>query len=377
MADQPPGRVGGPLFAVALSLLAIVIGLFGSAYQDQVVSAFPFRWRGPWGPLSTPAMVFWGALLSLGLGLFFRQRADDRARADLEAATRRIESATEHIQTSVQTLPPGSFLGELADTVASNRAVVYQTLHHPAAPSTAAELSAIARKMLHALARLAYAYDDKPRVAGEPVVYTANVMDVIAPATVADWGRVAFLDRSRISEIGALLRLRADLEATAQVVPPSGEVQVAAKLLLPVPRLLPKDGGTLLALPGAPISYLDSDTTGYDDATTLGEWCRNHGDYGRGVAEQLDAYFRDGAGTEIRSFISTPLDLPGLRVGVMNIHANATCVLAGEKRYIFRALVAPMLIDLAEVVSALLAAEVAELQAAAQGATIKRDQNNV
>ena len=70
MADQPPGRVGGPLFAVALSLLAIVIGLFGSAYQDQVVSAFPFRWQGPWGPPAGPVVAFWFALLGLGLGLY-------------------------------------------------------------------------------------------------------------------------------------------------------------------------------------------------------------------------------------------------------------------------------------------------------------------
>ena len=52
------------------------------------------------------------------------QRADDAARDALQAATRRIDDATRHIQTSVQTLPPRSFLGELADTVAWNRAVV-------------------------------------------------------------------------------------------------------------------------------------------------------------------------------------------------------------------------------------------------------------
>lgn len=264
------------MLAVVLSLFAILIGLFGSAYQEQVVSAFPFRWRGPWGPPAGPVVAFWFALLGLGLGLYARQRADDAARDALQAATTRIDDATRLIQTSVQTLPPRSFLGELADTVASNRAVVYKTLHDPGTRSTAHELSAIARKMLHALAKLAYAYDHEPRVAGEPVVYTANVMD-----------------------------------------------------------------------------------------------------YGQGVADQLDAYFRDGAGTKIRSFISTPLDLPGRRVGVLNVHANATCVLAGERRYIFRALVAPMLIDLAEMVSALLVAEAAELQAAAAGATIKTETGHV
>ena len=373
MSDKQHAPVGGPLLAVVLSLFAIVIGLFGSAYQDKVVAAFPFRWQGPWGPPAGPVVAFWFALLGLGLGLYARQRADDAARDALQAATRRIDDATRHIQTSVQTLPPRSFLGELADTVVSNRAVVYKTLHQPETKPTANELSAIARKMLHALAKLAYAYDHEPRSAGEPVVYTANVMDVIAPALIADWTAVAFHDVQRTGEVGALLRLRTDLEATAHTVPSPDRVPVAAKLLLSVPAVSPKNGGKLLPLPGAPISYQAGETTGHDDATTLGELCRSEQDYGQGVADQLDAYFRAGAGAAIRSFISTPLDLPVRRVGVMNIHANATCVLAGERRYIFRALVAPMLIDLAEVVSALLAAEAAELQAADTGATIKED----
>lgn len=122
---------------------------------------------------------------------------------------------------------------------------------------------------------------------------------------------------------------------------------------------------------------MKGDTTGYDDAATLGDWCRINGDYGSGVADQLDAYFRDRAGTAIRSFISTPLDLPGRRVGVMNVHANATCVLAGDKRYVFRALVVPILIDLAEMVSALLRAEAAQLQERSGSATIGKDNSHV
>src|SRR5688572_7705546 len=116
-----PSVVDSPGFAVLLALLAIVIGLFGSAYQGEIASAFPLRLEGPWDGVSAPALVFWAALLMLGWGLYLRQHADDAARAGLQDATRRIDVATRNIETSVQTLPGRAFLDQVSEAVARSR----------------------------------------------------------------------------------------------------------------------------------------------------------------------------------------------------------------------------------------------------------------
>lgn len=350
----PKSIVDSPVFAVGLALLAILIGLLGSAYQTDIASAFPLKLSGPWGPISLPAAGFWGALALLGIGLYHRQRADDRARDELRQATLRVEEATRTIQTSVQTLPGRAFLDEVSGQVAHSRVVLDELRQASDKERKPLDISFAVRSQLKMLASLAGSYDERLKDQGRAVTYTANVFVAVGASTV-DWSRVTFSTPEDLAKTPYVLRLRADWEADNRSEP----ALIAAatdKLLLPVPSSTKMDGKWIV-LPGAPMTYMTGDSTGYDDTSTLAEWCRREGNYSSQVIKQLSEYFKDGPGKDIRSFVSAPIAVGKKRFGVVNIHADATYVLGGNRRHNFLALTAPLLFDLAELVDQLLSAE--------------------
>jgi hypothetical protein len=354
--------VDSPVFAVVLALLAILIGLLGSAYQSEIATAFPFKRRGPWGPISISAAGFWVALAVLGIGLFFRQRADDRAREELRQSTVRVEEATRTIQTSVQTLPGRAFLDEVSTQVASSRAVLDKLRRSPLRDREPIDISLGVRLLLKMLARLAASYDERLNDQGRPVTYTANVF-VAFDAAKVDWSQVVFTTPEEAKTALHVLRLRADWEADnrSELIP---NPSLTYKLTLPVPAQA-KVGEKWAALPGAPVTFLTGDSTGYDDTSTLADWCKAEGRYPTPVIQQLATYFKSGPGATIRSFISAPIAVGTQRFGVVNIHADAPFVLAGNRRHTFLAAAAPLLFDLAELVQALIDAELREGQGSA------------
>jgi hypothetical protein len=61
----------------------------------------------------------------------------------------------------------------------------------------------------------------------------------------------------------------------------------------------------------------------YLDTRTLGEWCRQEGDFPASIADAIDEYFSSMRAESVRSFISIPIKpSEGDPIGILNIHRN-------------------------------------------------------
>ena len=80
-------------------------------------------------------------------------------------------------------------------------------------------------------------------------------------------------------------------------------------------------------LPGAPRAFSERLLDIYADTHTLGQWCREKGDFSESVCTQVDNYFRSQQ--SVRSFVAVPLmQLRDTRpVAVLNIHRNSEGIL--------------------------------------------------
>jgi hypothetical protein len=97
------------------------------------------------------------------------------------------------------------------------------------------------------------------------------------------------------------------------------------------------------------MAFLTGEANGYDDATTLPEWCRNSGNFLPSVVDELELYFSPtGDGRSVRSFISRPLiGTDGHAFAVLNLHSNPTDILGkGDERMpAFVAMMTPLLLE--------------------------------
>jgi len=76
--------------------------------------------------------------------------------------------------------------------------------------------------------------------------------------------------------------------------------------------------------PGAPFAFIRNALDGYSDTNTLGEWCKNQGDFSGDIIAELEAYFATRSAT-VRSFVSLPVsrfENRELKLGVLNIHSD-------------------------------------------------------
>ena len=55
--------ISSPVYATITTVLAVIAGLLGSVYQNDIARAFPLVWAGPWGSVSGRAVVFWVSVL--------------------------------------------------------------------------------------------------------------------------------------------------------------------------------------------------------------------------------------------------------------------------------------------------------------------------
>lgn len=353
--------VGSPAFAALTASAAALVGLLGSVYQNEIVASFPLTLLGPYRGFSWRALVFWLSLFGLAGLVYLRQKADDAVRDTMVKTTEGAEQTSRRIEEFVQTLPPRAFQSKLASAVA----VVHKAVS-TASPRTAGDavsdesLAVVARVILHSIATLAFVYDDQPLVDGQPSIYSANVMMFVPRERVTVDLTIAFLpvDFDR-KQLRGVLELRTDLSCTSASLDGTDVDTSIPSLILPVP-LLTERNGRAAALPGAPFALLTLQTAGYDDTATLGDWCREKGDFPPSVVEELHSYFVNGPGRAIRSFISMPLITPsGDAIAIANIHANRPGLLGPrlERRDTFQALLTPVVQDLTDVVAALFTRE--------------------
>lgn len=185
------------------------------------------------------------------------------------------------------------------------------------------------RIVLGEVAALAHDFDGRPA----DVVYAANIMlfrpnELVASAKAALTERLRFAEpETDLAALDGVLELRVELSTTTQAkgYGPDRDLQPMA---LPLPRIKRSpDGRRSRVLPGAPRAFCERVLDIYADTRTLGQWCREKGDFSESVCNQVDEYFRSQQ--SVRSFVSFPLmQLRDERpVAVLNIHRNREGIL--------------------------------------------------
>jgi hypothetical protein len=314
---------GTSVYATLTTILAAVAGLLGSVYGEEIGRSFPLYF-GPYSGFSLTALAFWLTLLSFGLLFFQRQRHDDDAR-------RRLEGSTANIEKLVETLPPKAFRSKFASLSESVLNGLATVLPRHAAPEVTPELLAkFIRQLLQAVANLALVYDDEPHGA----VYSANVMIPIEPSSDSE----PFVPEVRsvlkfipaemdLHTLRAVLLPRSDLSSST-VAGDAAPDETVPVIALPVPNKI-RHGNRLAVTPGAPNAFAgEQEIDGYADSQTLAQWCADRGDFPPSVVDEVRQYFEFDDGKEIRSFVSRRLIVDSRPIGVLNLHANRTNILA-------------------------------------------------
>lgn len=344
---------GTPSYATVTTVLAAIAGLFGSVYGNEIGSSFPLS-LGPYQGVSFKAVAFWLTLVLFGIMFFERQRYDDAARE-------RLETTSANIKTLVETLPPKAFRSQYArQSHSSWNALATVAPRHLGSDVTAEKFAGFIRSLLQSIATLAFVYDDQPSAS-----YAANVMLFEEPSTSAEAFTQNVLSALKfipadidLHQLRGVLLLRSDLSATTAKASPDVDETVPV-IALPVPKD-PKHGARWALLPGAPIAFVTGEIDGYADSRTLVSWCVEKGDFAPSVVDAVAQYFEQGAGKDIRSFISRPLfSDDGRPIGVLNLHADRTNILgpATDRREIFQAVVTPLFLELGRAVSMLVELE--------------------
>lgn len=346
--------VGSSAYATVTTVLAVVAGLLGSVYGEEIGRSFPLHF-GPYVGISYRALGFWLTLLLFAALFFQRQRHDDDARGRLEKSAQNIESL-------VETLPPRAFRAKFAGLSESVSAGISTVMPRQLATGvTAADLSKFIRSLLQAIANLALVFDDQPANA----IYSANVMIPVMPSASAEAFSPDILavlkfvaPETDLHRLKAVLLLRSDLSSTTASSEAAQDDSVPV-IALPVP-VETKRGSRFAVTPGAPNAFAgEQEMDGYSDSRTLAQWCAERGDFSPSVQDELREYFESGDGKSIRSFVSRRLTVDGVAIGVLNLHANRTNILgpASERREIFLSMLTPLLVELARAVALLTALE--------------------
>lgn len=313
-----------PEYAAGVTLLGLLAGVLGSVYSADIGRAFPFSWIG--GTVPWPPGLFWGAAILTALLFFLRQGAIDGARRESEE---NLGRRSDELVKLIRTLPPKGFLSTFQRLYWHCSNVLTDVLNVPAEELPAASVQRAIRIVLSEVAALAHDFDGR---AGD-VLYAANIM-LFRPGDSLPSERTALTDRLRFAEpetdltaLEGVLDLCVELSTTTQAEDygPDKDLQPMA---LPVPRVKRSpDRRRSRVLPGAPRAFSERLLDIYADTRTLGQWCREKGDFSETVCEQVDDYFRSQQ--SVRSFVAVPLmQLRDTRpVAVLNIHRSSEGIL--------------------------------------------------
>jgi hypothetical protein len=324
--------------AVLVSLLALLAGVFGSIYSDDIKTAAPFCFfdgfsiHGCYGPVSWHALVFWVFAMAAS-ALFFwaqydsehhRQNAAMAAESRRRQASKELHDRADELKELIRTIPPEDFLIAFNDffreCCGAKQAVPAGSL-----PPTATVEKAI-RIVCGGVAALAQRFDRQPA----STLYAVNIM-LFRPANLLTEAEIPTLkERLRFitpetdpRTLRGILDLQAELSTSTQD-PRHGRDASLEAIALPVPIVEKvQRTGKWRVLPGAPLAFCRNKPDGYQDMKTLAHWCETDGTFDDGIIEEIRGYF--DRSTTIRSLIALPLqrfDGSGETIGVLNIHSQ-------------------------------------------------------
>lgn len=322
-------------FSALTACLGAFAGLLGSVYGEQIKGAFPFVWGN--GPIIWPAVLFWGSLLIFGwfFGLGFNAQNE----------------ATNKLEQVIRTLPPRNFLVVFEELFNQSFNVYWKANEERGNGKLNGAINTAIAGVLF-LVKSFDARHDHPQ-------YSANIM-LFKPAE--DIPQKELTDNVLFTEPGfdqkswdGVLQLQKDYAFSLKDNGPEVDSDITP-IILPIPKKdLRMDKGKPTVLPGAPAVFCDPSTfVGFENTLQLAAWCRDQSGLRASIAEDVERYFVDGPGKEIRSFISIPIMLPpegpGAKhtvIGVLNLHSNREGILPGEKAELFVPLTAPFMLLIA------------------------------
>jgi hypothetical protein len=370
-------RIGcNPWFAAATAVVGTFAGFMAAIYSDDIRAAFPFP--PAHGPLMWPghivahAVASWSALTAFGLMFGLNSwgvtsTADLQIKAlDKQIAT--VSQSTDELHQVIRTLPPRPFLVSFQDFLVASYPVIVQGL----TGDSALQIRDAIVSVLSSLVFMAQRFDGQ----GKTCTYCANVMlyrdfaglSIEEMRKLAD--RAQFCERHSAAGIGwsGVLELRPDLAVFLE----HGNTAITLKETLPrfvleVPQPKEREDveGRSAVLPGAPEAFCSGSYTYVPDTHLMGDTCRRERGLRPAVSTDMDRYFKEGNGRDVRSFIAIPL-LPSRcgaqtndePLGVVNIHSDDTEILRSRDGVeLFVPMTAPHRLFVAHLIERLLQSE--------------------
>ena len=329
-------------FVVAiLSAGGVAIGIVASIWPDQLKTSPPVTWilELPHLPTAYASTIFWGALAVWGI-LFY---------AHTNVVRGRESEASKQLERLVIRAPHRGVFAEASKCVRVAMGGLRAARLAPEADRSVQATGAI-REVLQEIARFAKAFGGRT-----DAKYGANIMIALSVAEVQ--AQPKFRERLRFfnpeEEVLASLRavLFMDERFLVSDVDGAAHASVNARpiplICLPVPQATHNKDGRWIALPGAPMTFLDEHPNIHQNLTDFVRDCREFGDFRPSTVDSVAKYFKSDGGA-IQSFASYKIG----GTAVLNIDCSETRLLGEEMDFIttFSALLLPTQLLLAELV---------------------------
>ena len=318
-----------PAAAVLVTTMVILTGGLWSIYADVVRHAWPFAWHAR-GQISWTAVAAWVSLLVTSTIFFFRQRVEDKRRA--EAQQELVDRAAE-LRRLIVTMPPANFVDSFVELFEQSNAIMTVALGEPDPPFERKSVIHAVRVVLNAIASLADVYDGDR----SSTRYAANIMRYVPSDSLTEQQAAEIEKRMKFCEKGTSVRklrgvLDVQSELSASTESNGAPDSRLSELALPVPHELKSADGKFKVLPGAPLAFMTNRPDIHVNFAGLRHWCEREGDFPQSVLNELTQYL-DGKSSHMKSFISLPLAQPsnaGHPIAILNIHCDNDALLRRE-----------------------------------------------
>ena len=326
---------GMPEYAMALTMLLAMVGLFASLYADELKRSTPFTapWSGTAAWASWHVYALWTGLLVAAL-MFWRQRViEAHAQRALHRSATEIERLQEKTRQNLETMPSKQFLEHFR--LMYEKAAETALLVLDARKAEAVEVEQAIRNVLTFYARTAESYDGE---AGEQgLTYHANVMR-FSSIPADEETRNALRERMKFNADRDVSTLRGCLETVVVLsTSTSGEGEpdgALRSLCLPVPIEARRMGleKPWRVLPGAPKAYCPEG--GFHDVCLSVEsmlrWCREQTELPPDALREMELHFSAAESAGVQSFLSVRLPTRSESQpssGVVNLHRQTPGIL--------------------------------------------------
>lgn len=305
------------LFPAFVALVGALAGFWSSLFSTELKEGLKqFLEHGFSGKFSSDACT--GVVLVFAFFVLYalqqtaKNMQDEDARQSMLAETDKLKLLVERLET----LPPDGFLQEF-------QALYKEVANLPLAPlldedTSSADIEQAIRTVLIAIASLAQKFDGKV----ESEKYVANLMLCKTNAQIQNLNskdkadlesRLIFCPDLPVPKLGGLAAV---LDLVPQLSSDfSGQLQNDAhipSIALPVPERLDVDLGPTLGqrytvLPGGPFVAALRQYAAFESIRALLSWCDNKADFTQSTILEINQFFHNGAGANIKSFISVPV----------------------------------------------------------------------